>query len=124
MDRSVKSIREMLRENVARFLEHANGREVIITVTARLVKKRQSFFFCASEKKKKEKIKDKKSWNRNGMIKERIDITMAKNKFFTIHQKWKKQKSNCEVRMRDWDRISGGEEIMLYFENVNIVCQL
>ncbi|VDN94305.1 unnamed protein product [Brugia pahangi] len=39
MDRSVKSIREMLRENVARFLEHANGREVIITVTARLVKK-------------------------------------------------------------------------------------
>nr|CDP92760.1 Bm1208, isoform b [Brugia malayi] len=60
----------------------------------------------------------------NGMIKERIDITMAKNKFFTIHQKWKKQKSNCEVRMRDWDRISGGEEIMLYFENVNIVSTL
>ncbi|KAL3994375.1 hypothetical protein ACH3XW_21485 [Acanthocheilonema viteae] len=29
----------MLRENVARFLEHADGREVIVSVTARLVKK-------------------------------------------------------------------------------------
>ncbi|VDK72671.1 unnamed protein product [Litomosoides sigmodontis] len=39
MERSVGNIKEMLRENVARFLEHADGREVIVNVTARLVKK-------------------------------------------------------------------------------------
>lgn len=41
MERSVGNIKEMLRENVARFLEHADGREVIVNVTARLVKKRR-----------------------------------------------------------------------------------
>lgn len=42
MERSGKNMKQVLRENVARFLEHADGREVIINVTARLVKKRQS----------------------------------------------------------------------------------
>uniref|UniRef100_A0A158Q7U6 ENTH domain-containing protein n=1 Tax=Elaeophora elaphi TaxID=1147741 RepID=A0A158Q7U6_9BILA len=41
MERSVRNIKEMLRENVTRFLEHADGREVIVKVTARLIKKRQ-----------------------------------------------------------------------------------
>ncbi|EJW75924.1 hypothetical protein WUBG_13166, partial [Wuchereria bancrofti] len=47
MERSVRNIKEMLRENVARFLEHADGREVIVTVKARLIKKRQSNSFLA-----------------------------------------------------------------------------
>uniref|UniRef100_A0A1I8ENU5 Uncharacterized protein n=2 Tax=Wuchereria bancrofti TaxID=6293 RepID=A0A1I8ENU5_WUCBA len=49
MERSVRNIKEMLRENVARFLEHADGREVIVTVKARLVKKQNE------EQKKLEK---------------------------------------------------------------------
>lgn len=47
MERSVRNIKQMLRENVARFLEHADGREVIVNVTARLVKKRQFNLFLA-----------------------------------------------------------------------------
>ncbi|EFO26315.1 hypothetical protein LOAG_02170 [Loa loa] len=42
MERSVRNVKRMLRENVTRFLEHADGREVTITVTARLVKKHLS----------------------------------------------------------------------------------
>ncbi|VDO30925.1 unnamed protein product [Onchocerca flexuosa] len=39
MERSIANMKQILRENVARFIENANGREVIISVTARLVKK-------------------------------------------------------------------------------------
>ncbi|VBB28534.1 unnamed protein product [Acanthocheilonema viteae] len=55
MERSVGNIKEMLRENVARFLEHADGREVIVSVTARLVKKRPFHAF---------RVKNKKEWKR------------------------------------------------------------
>ncbi|KAM3719620.1 putative BRISC complex subunit [Dirofilaria immitis] len=39
MERSIRNIKQILRENVTRFLENADGREVIVNVTARLVKK-------------------------------------------------------------------------------------
>uniref|UniRef100_A0A8R1XP32 Uncharacterized protein n=1 Tax=Onchocerca volvulus TaxID=6282 RepID=A0A8R1XP32_ONCVO len=39
MERSIVNMKQILRENIAHFLENANGREVIINVTARLVKK-------------------------------------------------------------------------------------
>ncbi|MCP9261519.1 hypothetical protein DINM_004875 [Dirofilaria immitis] len=46
MERSIRNIKQILRENVTRFLENADGREVIVNVTARLVKNGNNFFRC------------------------------------------------------------------------------
>ncbi|CAG9532056.1 unnamed protein product [Cercopithifilaria johnstoni] len=59
MERSVRNIKQILRENVAYFLEHADGREVIVNVTARLVKKQNE------EQKRVEKDIEVKHSKRN-----------------------------------------------------------